>query len=74
MAQTSTEIAASPETVWEVLSDADLYFDGGTRIVMDETPLEGLVDTLHNRLTDEALKRRNDVALNRLKRLAEARV
>jgi uncharacterized protein YndB with AHSA1/START domain len=143
MGQTSIDIAAPPETVWAVLSDADEYgewvvgtknvvhaddhwprvgthleyelgvgpltvgdrtvvlesepprllvlraelrrlgaalirlaleaVDGGTRVVMDEDPVEGIIDTLHNPLSDEALKRRNDAALGRLKRLAEAR-
>ena len=143
MAQTSIEIAAPPETVWEVLSDAHEYgdwvvgtkhvlhadgdwpqvgthleyelgvgpvtvgdrtvvlesepprllvlraelrrfgaalirlalesVDGGTRVVMDEGPVEGVIDKVHNPLTDEALKRRNEAALGRLKRLAEIR-
>ena len=143
MAQTSIEIEAPPETVWEVLSDAVQYgdwvvgtknivhadgdwpqvgthleyelgvgpltvgdrtvvlesepprllvlraelsrlgaavirlalerVDGGTRVVMDEGPIEGVIDKVHNALTDDALKLRNDAALGRLKELAEAR-
>jgi uncharacterized protein YndB with AHSA1/START domain len=45
----------------------------GTRVVMDEEPVEGVVDALHTRVTDAALRRRNDLALGRLKRLAEER-
>jgi uncharacterized protein YndB with AHSA1/START domain len=45
----------------------------GTHVVMDEEPVDGVAGALHNRLTDGALARRNDVALGRLKRLAEAR-
>lgn len=43
----------------------------GTRVTMDEEPVEGAVDTLHNPLSDAALTKRNDLALRRLKRLAE---
>ena len=45
----------------------------GTRVVLDEHPAEGVVDALHNRLSDAALKARNDLALGRLRELAEAR-
>jgi uncharacterized protein YndB with AHSA1/START domain len=45
----------------------------GTRITMDEEPVEGLVEAVHNAVADAALGRRNDEALRRLKRLAEAR-
>jgi uncharacterized protein YndB with AHSA1/START domain len=45
----------------------------GTRVVMYEEPVEGLAATLHTRLGDAALKARGDIALGRLKRLAEAR-
>jgi uncharacterized protein YndB with AHSA1/START domain len=45
----------------------------GTHVVMEEGPIEGIVDALHTRLSDVALRRRNDVALRRLKRLAEER-
>jgi len=45
----------------------------GTHVVLDERPAEGLLDTLQNRLSDSALKVRNDLALGRLRRLAEDR-
>lgn len=45
----------------------------GTHVVLDEQPTEGLLDTLHNPLSDAALKARNDLALGRLRRLAEDR-
>src|SRR4051794_16502487 len=48
--------------------------DGGTRVVMEEEPLEGALETVHNPLSDLALAKRNDRALGRLKRLAERRV
>jgi carbon monoxide dehydrogenase subunit G len=44
-----------------------------TRVLMDEAPIEGVVDAVHTRISDAALKRRNEAALDRLKRLAEAR-
>jgi uncharacterized protein YndB with AHSA1/START domain len=47
--------------------------DGGTHVVMEEAPLEGALVTVHNPLSEAALARRNDAALGRLKRLAEAR-
>ncbi len=47
--------------------------ESGTHVVMDEEPVEGLASALHTRLSDAALKARCDVALGRLKRLAEAR-
>jgi carbon monoxide dehydrogenase subunit G len=47
--------------------------DGQTRVVMDEEPVDGVVGAIHTRLTDAALKRRNDAALQRLRRLAESR-
>jgi uncharacterized protein YndB with AHSA1/START domain len=46
---------------------------GGTRVVMDEAPVEGIVEKLHTRLSEAALEQRNRVALDRLKRLAESR-
>lgn len=52
----------------------ELEGDGAaTRVLMDEGPVEGVVETLHTSLTDAVLKRRNRAALDRLKRLAEAR-
>jgi uncharacterized protein YndB with AHSA1/START domain len=47
--------------------------DAGTRVVMDEAPVEGAIEKVHTPLSDAALKERNDVALGRLKRLAEER-
>jgi uncharacterized protein YndB with AHSA1/START domain len=47
--------------------------DGGTHVVMEEEPVEGALETLHNPLSDAALAKRNDLALGRLKRLAEGR-
>lgn len=47
--------------------------DEGTRVVLDEHPAEGMVDALHNPLSDAALKARNDLALGRLRQLTEAR-
>jgi uncharacterized protein YndB with AHSA1/START domain len=47
--------------------------DGGTRVVMEEEPVDGALETVHNPLSDAALAKRNDVALGRLKKLAEAR-
>ena len=44
-----------------------------TRVVMDEAPTDGLIARLHGRIADRLLKRRNDEALKRLRRLAEAR-
>jgi uncharacterized protein YndB with AHSA1/START domain len=44
-----------------------------TRVVMDEAPTEGVVDAVHTPISDAALEQRNRVALDRLKRLAEAR-
>jgi len=41
--------------------------------VMDEEPINGVIRTIHTRLSDAALKRRNDAALQRLRRLAESR-
>jgi uncharacterized protein YndB with AHSA1/START domain len=46
---------------------------GGTRVVMEEDAVEGLVASLRTRVSDAVLKARGDVALGRLKRLAEAR-
>jgi len=45
----------------------------GTKIVMTEEPVEGALDLLHNPITDALLGRRNDIGLDRLRRLAEAR-
>lgn len=45
----------------------------GTRVVMDEEPVEGLVETVHSRITDAVLGRRNEAALERLKRIVEER-
>jgi uncharacterized protein YndB with AHSA1/START domain len=47
--------------------------DGGTHVVMEEDAVEGLAATLRTRVSDAVLKARGDVALGRLKRLAEAR-
>ena len=47
--------------------------DETTRVVMDEAPVEGVVDALHTSVGDAALEQRNRVALERLRRLAEAR-
>jgi uncharacterized protein YndB with AHSA1/START domain len=46
---------------------------GGTRVVMEEEPVEGVVDAFNNRLADAALAQRNDLALGRLKSIAESR-
>jgi len=46
---------------------------GGTHVVMEEDAVEGLVASLRTRVSDAVLKQRGDVALGRLKRLAEAR-
>jgi hypothetical protein len=40
---------------------------------MEEEPVDGVAETVHTRVSDAALGRRNEVALGRLKRLAEAR-
>lgn len=45
----------------------------GTHVVMDEAPVEGAMDALHTPVSDAALKQRNEVALDRLKRIAEER-
>lgn len=141
MAQNSIDVAAVPETVWEVLADANAYaewvvgtknvagFDedwpepgaeleyelglgplsvadhtvvveadaprtlvlraefrhvgsvlihlelepvgSGTRITMEEAPVDGMLGAA--RVADAALQLRNDVALARLRALAEAR-
>jgi uncharacterized protein YndB with AHSA1/START domain len=44
-----------------------------TLVSMDEAPVEGLVDSLHTSISDAALAKRNEVALERLRRLAEAK-
>jgi uncharacterized protein YndB with AHSA1/START domain len=46
---------------------------GGTRVDMAEWPVEGPPARLHNPVQDWLIDRRNDKALRRLKRLAEAR-
>jgi uncharacterized protein YndB with AHSA1/START domain len=46
--------------------------EGGTRVVMREEPASGLVRATHTRLTDLVLGRRNEAALDRLRRLVEA--
>lgn len=46
---------------------------GGTRVVMREEPVEGVLEATHTRLSDAALARRNEVALDRLRRLVESR-
>jgi carbon monoxide dehydrogenase subunit G len=141
MAQNSIDVAAVPETVWEVLADANAYAEGvvgtknvagfdedwpepgaeleyelglgplsvadhtvvveadaprtlvlraefrhvgsvlihlelepvgsGTRITMEEAPLDAMLGAA--RVADAALQLRNDVALARLRALAEAR-
>jgi uncharacterized protein YndB with AHSA1/START domain len=45
----------------------------GTRIHMDEEPVDGVLGAVHNPVADAALGWRNDAALDRLKRLAEDR-
>jgi uncharacterized protein YndB with AHSA1/START domain len=47
--------------------------DDGTHVVLHEEPDEGLSAWLHTRVSDAALKARSDIALGRLKRLAEGR-
>jgi uncharacterized protein YndB with AHSA1/START domain len=47
--------------------------DGGTRVVMEEEPVDGALETVHNTLSGAALTKRNEAALGRLKKLAEAR-
>ncbi len=47
--------------------------DGGSRVVMVEGPGGGLTRLLWSRVTDAVVHRRNEVALGRLKALAEAR-
>lgn len=44
-----------------------------TLVSMDEAPVEGLVDSLHTSISDAALAKRNEVALERLRRLVEAK-
>jgi uncharacterized protein YndB with AHSA1/START domain len=143
MARNAIDIAATPDTVWSVLADAELYAEWvvgtthiieadpgwpeagsaleyrvgigpigigdhtvvvedvpprllvlraelhrlgtagirlelepvgpSTRVVMDETPTDGLIARLHGRIADRLLRRRNDAALKRLRRLAETR-
>ena len=53
--------------------DLEQRTDGTTRVLMDEAPVEGIVDTVHTSVTDAALAQRNRSALRRLKRLAESR-
>ena len=45
----------------------------GTRVVMREEPVEGVLEAAHTKLSDAALSRRNEVALDRLRRLVEER-
>jgi hypothetical protein len=45
--------------------------DTGTRLVMTEEPVEGLVDATHNPVTDAVLSKRNEVTLERLRSLVE---
>ena len=45
--------------------------DGGTRVVMSEEPVEGLVDATHNPVSDAVLSQRNERTLDRLRRLVE---
>jgi hypothetical protein len=45
----------------------------GTRVTMDEQPIEGVIGAVHTRVGDAVLKLRNDVALDRLRELAEGR-
>ncbi|HMA47100.1 MAG TPA: SRPBCC family protein [Frankiaceae bacterium] len=47
--------------------------DGGTRVTMEERPVKGPADRVHNPLLALALKLRNTWALRRLARLARAR-
>jgi len=50
----------------------ELEPDGsGTRVVMTEEPVEGLVDAVHNRVSDAVLSKRNVLTLSRLRTLAE---
>jgi uncharacterized protein YndB with AHSA1/START domain len=44
---------------------------GGTRVTMDESPVEGMLGA--RRVAEMALQLRNDIALARLRALAEAR-
>lgn len=44
----------------------------GTLVVMKEEPVEGAIDLLHNPISDALLGKRNDVGLDRLRRLVEA--
>jgi uncharacterized protein YndB with AHSA1/START domain len=45
--------------------------DTGTRLVMTEEPVEGLVDATHNAVTDAVLSKRNELTLERLRSLVE---
>jgi uncharacterized protein YndB with AHSA1/START domain len=54
--------------VIELLPEAD-----GTRVEIDEWPVEGPPATLHNPVQAWLIKRRNDESLRRLRRLAERR-
>jgi uncharacterized protein YndB with AHSA1/START domain len=46
---------------------------GGTRIVMREEPVEGLVDATHTPVGDAVLSQRNERSLDRLRELVEGR-
>jgi hypothetical protein len=47
--------------------------DGGSRVSIDETPLQGLAKTLHSPLTEVLIKMRNVETLRRLESLARRR-
>ena len=47
--------------------------EDGTLVVLQEEPVDGAMELLHNPASDALLGRRNDVGLDRLRRLAEAR-
>jgi uncharacterized protein YndB with AHSA1/START domain len=46
---------------------------GGTRIVMREEPVEGLVEAGHTPVSDAVLSQRNERSLDRLRELVEGR-
>jgi len=45
--------------------------DTGTRLVMTEEPVEGLVEAAHGSVVDAALSARNEHTLERLRALVE---
>jgi uncharacterized protein YndB with AHSA1/START domain len=56
------------ETAIELVLEPD---GPGTRVVMVEEPVEGLVEATHTRVTDAVLAQRNTITLARLRGLVE---